>query len=375
MNFDKYTESGFSLKKIASDAKAIRLDKDQPTDVTFADMVMDEHSLSVDDFYEKIGVDPNFDTIQNIFTQPSDDIRWLVPELIRDALRLGYRAAPIWPNVIAYEEQVSGLNHVLPHVNMSEADPKRVGEGETIPLGTVSYGSKTFRIYKYGRGIKITDEVMRYVSLNVLSIYLQDFGVRMGYGVDTLAIQTLINGEQTDTSEAAPVIGINPGTGGTTMADVAYRDFLRLWLRMTILGRSPSMMLTNEAAALDIWDIPEFKNRKVGAQNPDGAIEHTLNFQYNLPQNTNYFLNGMIPSTQVMVLDPSAAMIKMNAVPLMVESERIVSNQTEAFYATFTTGFAKMFTEACVLMDASQDFASKGFPDGMNYDPYPVPMT
>ena len=63
-------------------------------------------------------------------------------------------------------------------------------------------------------------------------------------------------------------------------------------------------------------------------------------------------------------------MIKLTAKNLMLESERIVSNQTEAMYASLTTGFSKMFMDASVLMDSEVAFSSAGFPDYFNLDSF-----
>jgi len=378
MDLKKFRESDFhnKIEGFVNHANALRLDAERPTDITFAEMIEDQTKLSVDDFYDNIGVDPAFDTIQNIFTTVDKDVRWLVPEIIRDSLRLGYKSAPIWPTITAMEEQVAGLQQILPHINMSSAVPRRVGEGETIPLGDLSYGSKNFRIYKYGRGIKITDEVIRYVSLNVLSIYLQDFGVRMGQGVDNMAIWTLLNGEQADGSEAAPIVGVST-PNWSVKANRDFRSILRIWLRMSKLGRRPAVMLSDEELAMDIWEMPEFNRRTVGGNNPDGAQEYGLNKNVMLPTSANYFVHGGIPAAQVVIMDPSACLMKLNSVPLMVESERIVSNQTQAFYASFTTGFAKMFTETAVALDTGEQFAAGnagdsstnfGFPPEMGYD-------
>jgi len=254
MDIKTFRESKFhnKVEEFVNHANSIRLDADRPSDLTFAALIEEQTGLSVDDFYKSIGVDPAFDTIQNIFTAPDKDVRWLVPEIIRDSLRLGYRNSPIWPKITAMEEQTNGLQQILPHLNMSSAVPRRVGEGETIPLGDLSYGSKNFRIYKYGRGIKITDEVIRYVSLNVLSVYLNDFGLRMGQGVDNMAIRTILQGENSNTFEAAPVVGV---TDSATWIDGTNRDFrsiLRIWLRMSKLGRKPGAILSDEELAMDI---------------------------------------------------------------------------------------------------------------------------
>jgi hypothetical protein len=366
MELAKYQGSSFygKIQNIVHKAQSMRLDRDYPTDVTFADIVKADHNVDIDSFYDAIGVDPNFDTISNLFQIPERDIRWLVPELFRDSLRLGYRRSPIWPQLTAMEEQTTGLSQVVPMINMSDATPKRVGESETIPVGTLSYGSKKFDIHKFGRGIKLSDEVARYVSLAVISIYFEDFGVKMGMGVDTLAIDTLINGEQADGSEAAPVIGV-----GNPVVGLTFRDILVSWFRLAVIGRRPSIMLGGENMAIDTFLMPEFNRRTVGGSNPEGSPEYRLNLNVPLPQGANFLLHGNIPENLLGIVDPTAALLKLNAVPMQVESERIVSNQTEAFYASFTLGFAKMFTDAAVFINRTLPFAQNGFPAQMN--PYP----
>jgi len=359
MNTDIFKNSPYNgkVREMVMKAEAIRLDNQKPSDVTFADIVERETQLGIDDFYAALGVDPSFDTIQNLFTTPEQDIRWLVPEIFRDALRLGYRQAPIWPSLIAAEEQTAGLQQILPSLNMSEAAPRKVGEGETIPLGDLSYQSKKFSIHKFGRGIKITDEVLRYVNLNVVSIYLQDFGLKMGMGVDTLAINTLLNGEQADGSEAAPVVGIQ--SAGT----LAFRDILKIWIRMGMIGRTPKLFVGGEDMALDTWSLEQFTRT-----NKSASAEYNLDLKAPIPQGAAYFVHGRVPTNQHLILDPSAALIKLNAVPVTVESERIVSNQSNAFYASFTLGFAKLFTDACVIQDKSKAIADYPLPSAFNYE-------
>ena len=70
------------------------------------------------------------------------------------------------------------------------------------------------------------------------------------------------------------------------------------------------------------------------------------------------------------MVDTSAALIKLTAKQLMLESERIVSNQTEAVYASLTTGFSKMYQDAVLLLAATKKFSEAGFPSFMNIDPY-----
>lgn len=360
MNFEKYESSPFrgKIMETVKLCENTRFHKERPKDISFKEMVQIHHNTSFDEFIMSLGINPAEDTINNIYTSVDPDVRWLVPEIFREALLLGYRAAPIWPSIIAAEEQTSGLTQVMPWFNMSDAAPRRVGEGETIPVGTVSFGSKKFSIYKIGRGIKITDEVAQYSSLKVVSIFLRDFGIKFGHAADTLAIDTLINGDQANGSESAPVIGVE-----STVAGKQYKDLLRLWIRMARIGRVPNTIIGGEKSALATLDMDEFKKKTSGT--PDAKLV----MKTPIPSQTNYFIHGNVPDTQELILDPTSALIKFNAQPLKVESERIVSNQTEAFYASLTTGFAKLFRDASIIMDDDLAFASYGFPTFLDVDP------
>jgi len=360
MDLNKFEKSQFKggIMNAVKAAEAIRSHKDNPKDVSFEDVLKEKHQISYEAYLADLGIDPYTDTIQNLITTPEMDVRWIIPEVFRTALLLGYRAAPIYPNIIAGEEQMRGLKQIMPHINMSDAAPRYVGEGETIPLGTVSYGSKEFRIFKIGRGIKLTDEVVQYASLNLVSIFMRDFGVKLGHATDVLALDCLINGEQADGSEAADVVGTLNGTSLT------YKDLLTIWVRMGRMGRIPNTLIGGEAIAIDTLDLSEFKTPVYGMP------RESLVFKSPVPQSTNFYVHGNVPADQAIILDPSSAIIKFNGWPLKVESERIVSNQTEAFYVTLQTGFAKLFTDAALIIDRSTTIVSAPLPTEFAVDTY-----
>lgn len=328
-------------------------------DLSLEDIVKEKYGLSQEAYFEKLGINPRQATMQNIFTMPDQSIRWIVPEIIRQAIVLGIRKAPFYPEIIAHDEKVSGLNITMPHINMSDAAPAKINEAETIPLGDISYGEKSVSIFKIGKGFKLTDEVRNYVSLDVLAIYLRDFGIQLGYALDTLAMDVLLNGNMVNGSESAPVIGVYDTTQG-----IQYRDLLHLWVRGSRLGRNYQNIIGGEDQAIDLLDLPEFKDRK------SGTTMATLNIKSPVPNQANFFIHPGTPANQVVLIDRAAALIKLTAKELMLESERIVSNQTQATYATLTTGFCKMYQDAVVLLDSTKAFSQYGFPDFMNIDPF-----
>lgn len=331
----------------------------KPIEITFEEMIQGKWGISQADLFEKVGVNPKVDTMQNIFTMPQQNIRWLVPEIIRAAVTLGMRQAPFYPNIISSDQSVSGLTIVMPMVNMSDAVPAKVNEAETIPLGDVSFGQKSVTLFKIGKGFKLTDEVRNYVSLDVLAIYLRDFGVQLGYALDTLAMDVLINGNKEDGSESAPVLGVYETTNGIT-----YKDLLHIWVRAARMGRNFSTMIGGEDQAIELLDLPEFKERHYG------TTEATLTVHSPVPNRADFYIHPGTPDQQLLLVDTSSALIKLTARQLMMESERIVSNQTSAIYASLTTGFSKVYQDAVLLLAANVPFSEAGFPDFMNIDPF-----
>lgn len=312
---------------------------------------------SPDSFLAAIGVNPSNASVQSLMSMPdfNEGFRWLVPEIVREAIRLGLRKAPIYGQLITAEETVLQPSVIMPYINLSDSMPKKLAEAESIPVGTTTFGEKTVKLQKVGTGIKITDEVQQYVSLNMLSLYLQDVGVKLGQALDSMAIDVLINGDQADGSEAAAVIGVE--TSGT----LAYLDMLRAWIRMGRLGKMPSGIVSNEAMALTTLQLAEFKALA------GKATLQTIEVRTPVPASQNYWIHGAMPATnKLMLIDTTSALIKLNSSALRVESERMASKQINGTYVTLTTGFANLFRDARLIVDQSQAFSAAGFPSWMD---------
>jgi len=338
------------LPTLVKEMEAMRKDDKNPRDITLAEYVKLKYpEITMETFYEDLGVNPNIMTIENLLNMPDQNIRWLIPEIYREALRLGIRKAPIYPSLIAGEQSISGLELNMPAINMSDAGMKKVGVGETIPLGDVSFDQKKVKIYKLGRGIKIPYEVRQYVAINLVALYMQDMGIKMGMGLDYLALTTAINGDQADGTDAAPVLGV------ATDETLVYRDILKLWFRLSRLGRTPTIQIAGEDTGLDVMEL--YLNTRF----TEGKQRTQVNPRVTLPNAVDLYIHGAIPDKQILMIDKAGALLKLNAQPLLVETEKIVSNQTEGTYATITTGFATIFKDARIILDKGHASSEDGY--------------
>lgn len=351
----KTSEYSKQLPEMIRACEAIRKHKTHAQDVTLSEFLMESKNLSMETLYDDLGVDPASDTIENLVSLPDPNLRWLVPEIYRDAIRLGLRKSPIYPEVIAGEQSVAQTSVIFPAINMSDAKPKYVGVGETMTVGEVSFDQKTVLIHKLGRGIKIPYEVKQYVALNVVGIFLQDWGVKLAMGLDTLMINTLINGDQAGGIDSCPVIGI--GTANT----LVFRDLLRPWVRFSRLGKNPGVMIGGETMSMDILDLLT-TTKYFG--DPRATVD--LKLKTPLPTNASIYVHGAMADSQVLMLDKSDTIIKLNAQPLLVETDRIIANQTEETFCSLTTGFATILKDSRLIIDESILFSGNGFPSYMN---------
>lgn len=333
---------------------------DRAIDLSLGEFIKSKYGFGdLDSFYHTLGINPSFHTMENLASMPDfeEGYRWLRPEVVREAVRLGLRKNPIYGDLVASEESVTQKKVTMPSVNMSDAIPEIINETETIPVGSVSFGEKDVKLRKMGTGLKISDEVQEYVPLNILSLYLQDAGVKLGLGLDTMAVDTLINGDGSPLS-SAPVVGVSDSSAG-----LQYKDMLKLWIRMGLLGRTPTALLSNEEAALEVLMMDEFRKWSGSTK----SSKHDLNLKTPIPQSQDYLIHGAMPVTDKLgFIDNQSAMIKLNASSLTTESERIAERQLNGTYVTITTGFAKLFRDAFIIMDGSSSAAYPNYLDVFN---------
>ena len=338
-----------NVKKLHKEMQALR--SNYGLDVTLKSHLADNYGgLTPDHLYDELQINPRIATIENLLTMAGDTL-WLVPEVIRDAIRKGFVEAPIWPDLVAADEPVPSLAVRAPHIEISPAVMEEVAEGGTIPTGSVVYGDKTVNLFKQGVGIDVTYEVIKFSSINLLSVYLLDVGARLGALVTKQAILTQLNGDQADGSDSAAAIGVDD-----VQKTILYMDFLRIWTRMSRVGGAPDSLIANEDLVLTILAMEEFKRRYAG----DTLL--SANLKTPLPTEQNIFVNSNVTTGKVLFNNKSRGMVKVTAEPLMVEADRIIDRQIEKTVASVITGFVTLQRTGRAILDTALAYAENGWP-------------
>ena len=312
--------------------------------------------LSWEDILQDFGVDPLQSTLDNIITLPGTDAKYLAPEVVREFIIRGMDTSVNYMDLVAGVEAVDSLTVTAPWFEMDNNTPPTIGETETQPTTSYTWGEKSIRCKKLATAIELSDEVILSVKLPILSYWLQRFGVNLGVQLFKDAVTTLVNGDQTGGSDAAATIGI--GSTGS----IAFSDFVRLWSRGNLIGQNWTTMVTSETMAQQILALAEFKPTAGGLGGAAVTVESRNRI---IPSTLPHIISSDMDDDEILFVDPTKAMIRCQFRALLVESDRIVSRQISGTYASIMGGFLTISRDARIVMDDSIAFSGNGFPSYM----------
>ena len=342
--------AGFAMDKFHGELQKIR--ESENADLTLRDAIKQVwgDDMTPEKFYRDLGVDIRSmeNTVQKLLTT-ADNNRWLLPEIIRDAIRIGLQYTPFYSKLVAGEENINGTGLTMPYIDWRTAATadlqlRDVAESASIPLAqTIVWRQKVVNIHKTARGLSQTYESIQFTPISLATMYFEELGVRLGADLDRSLVNVAINGEQADNSEAAPVMG------ATTANTLTYLDIARAWVRFKRIFRNSTVMLMSEADALTVLNMDQF----LFIQYPGGVSQSgvTLNVNTPLPSSQDIYIHESMTTGQIVFIDVKRFAIQITAQPLLTESDKIISRQINETFVSLITGFAVLFKDGRLVLD------------------------
>lgn len=311
-------------------------------------------------FYRELGVDLRGMTVEKMLNT-SELNKWLFPEVFRDAVRRGLEYTPFHGTLVAAEEAIESTGLTMPSIDFSDYNRddvrlRDINEGASITEGAeiVTWSEKQVTIRKKARGLMQTYESIMFTPIDLAAIFFEELGTQLGADLDGELIRIAFNGDQADGSGSAPVIG------ATTAGTLTYADLVRVWTRLRRINRQSSVMICNEADAITILGLPEFQRTlQPNLVAPSGV---TLNFENPLPTQQDIFVHSDVPAGKILFVDRARAFVQLTAMPLLIESERLVRRQIEGEFVSIITGFANIFRDGRLVLDYNTSLATNPGP-------------
>lgn len=335
------TPRPISLREAVRELYGVSLDK------FFLAMDIDLRYFSFENIYAKLVGNSQVFSLQKLeelclqysekqsFTNTRDvpsDFRFILPEIILDAVNVAYEYSAMHNRWVASTTQLTQTEAKMPYVKDGDTMPKYLQEGESIPIGSISYGNKTVITTKLGIGIKLTDELMRRSSINFLTIFLRMVGYKIAMASDNFAMFVLVNGEQSGNTEAAY------STGVTTANSYDYAAIDNALSAMEQARFMPDIAIGKRAEMNFELSTPE---------RPRETVKQYL---------TKEGLQTMMfpaPNSSVVLIDSQNALMKLTFGTQTFERQRDPSTQTETFYMSMYIGFATIRRDARLILNRS----------------------
>ena len=276
----------------------------------------------------------------------------LLNEVVRDALIEGYTQAPISADLIAIQETYPQREITVPRIDLdSRTAAQEVVEGETLPMGSASYGDRSIKAKKFGVALEVTYEVIYFATVDILKLFVARQGYLVGTQVDSEFCTVMLSGDQADNSMSAPVIGVNATGDG-----IVYADLIHYWTHLSLRDIHLDSIVANQTNIETLLNLAEFKTPVQGE-----PLVQIQKQNIDLPRLARFYTKSSLTDAQIIILDRKKAAIKYDVKPPLIENDLNIINETKVAKLSFYVGIAKMFRDAAIVIDASHARSESGY--------------
>jgi hypothetical protein len=296
-----------------------------------------EHGVTPKDMLRALGYD-DVGKMQVRALLENDGTKPLFNTIVEDGLRMGFEQGSNWQALVARGVQADQFTAQWYYLDEDsvDADLLDVGQGAPIPTGTLKLGDQSIKMHKRGRGIEWTDEA-KMANIDLVALFLQRMGRKLGKQYENTAVRRLLNGYFPDGFDAAPTLGM--ATAGTvTLADLFYGSaFME-----NEYGFTPNLAIMNLETAYTITTL----------RDGDAYLyrEELQNGQFADIVNSRPFISSEVPDNRIILVDTDFALVRYEAKPFGVESERSVKTQVEGSYGTEISEFVPFEPTARLIL-------------------------
>lgn len=265
---------------------------------------------------------PGSDRVEKFFSTTQSAI--LFPEFVRRCIKAGMDQASVLPYIVAAETHIDGIDYHGIKLTDSDASLRvtTVAEGTALPITTVNNNSSAVAISKYGRQIQTVYEVLRKQRLDLLGVVLKSVGAKISVSINNAAAAALSAGvEASETSQTT----------------ILYSDLASFWASLP--DRNMTAMLVSPDMLANILALPEMSDC---AGNASGVI--TTPFGVKLVK-----CSGLDKNT-IIGVDQTGALEAVFGSDIVVDSEKLISNQIDNIAFSISVGFAKIYAGAVAVM-------------------------
>ncbi|EKR65820.1 hypothetical protein LEP1GSC036_2588 [Leptospira weilii str. 2006001853] len=218
-----------------------------------------------------------------------------------------------------------------------DVDVATVGEGGNFPGAKIALKTGSVSMKKVGRKMIISYEAARRVNIDILKIYLQRIGYRLGQQMAQEGLRVLMDGDGTPGS-AAPI-------SYTKANEWKYADIIRLIYGQFKKGQTATTVVLNNEFLLDVLtdeiNFKQFQSLNIAEKFiTSGEIQGFFGRAWKTSE--------FVPDKTMIAFDKTSCLSYFEeAKSSLIETDKIIDKQLEQTVISLNFGFTKLFQAAC----------------------------
>ena len=239
------------------------------------------------------------------------------------------------PDITASVTNIEGMDYrsIVSAPEDGSKELKVVNEGAFLPVTTVKTQENLVKLIKRGRMLVSTYEALRFQRLDLFTVTLKQIGSYISRTQLGDAVEVLLNGD--GNNNAATVV--NAAQSGT----LAYGDLISLWSSMS--PYELNTLLVPTALMEKILAMPEMQDAQAG-------LDFHGTGKMITPMGAKLIHVPSLDSDKIIGLDNKCALEMVQAGQVTVDYDKLIDRQLERAAVSVISGFAKIFSEASVVL-------------------------
>ena len=263
---------------------------------------------------------PDSDRVEKFIKTTQSAI--LFPEFVRRCIKAGMDGASILPEIVAATTYTDGVDYRGLAITDNGSD-EAIAAGADLPITSVKNAASTVAVSKYGRQIQTVYEVLKKQRLDLFGVVLKATGAKISGVINKAAAEVLANG-----------VDKTPLAGDT----LTYADLAAFWASME--GHSMSAMLVSPKVMATILAMDEM--RYASGRISGGTVE--------TPYGVKLVKCSGLSDEYAIGVDASSALEMVLGSDVVVDSDRLISSQTDSIAFSISVGFTKIYSSAVSVL-------------------------
>lgn len=273
------------------------------------------------------------DVVEKFFQTSSSAV--LFPEYVSRAIKIGMEYADVLPDITATVTKIEGMDYrsIVSSPDADKKELKVVNEGAMLPVTTIKTQENLVKLLKRGRMLVSTYEALRFQRLDLFTVTLKQIGAYIARTQLADAVKVLLDGDGNNNS--AKVIDVQ--TSGT----LEYSDLIKLWTNLS--PYELNTMLVPTALMEKILAMPEM-------QDSQATLDFHGTGRMITPMGAKLIHVPTLDSDKIIGIDKTCALEMVQAGDVIIDYDKLIDRQLERATISVISGFAKLFTDASIVL-------------------------